>query len=72
MSNPRANFNGIRTRFNSKFKEPTEQLSFRIPVSITESIDELLDPGQSRSEWLRQHIIEIVERETKKLLVTDN
>ena len=66
MSNPKANFNGIKTRFKSKFNEPTEQISFRIPASITESIDELLEPGQSRSEWLRHHIREIVERETEK------
>ena len=64
MSNSRADLNGIRTRFKAKFKEPTEQVSVRIPARITASIDKLLEPGQTRSEWLRQRIAEMVERET--------
>ena len=66
MSNPKAGLNGIKTRWKSKFNEPTQQISVRVPERISASIDKLLEPGQSRSAWLREQILEIVEREMKE------
>ncbi len=66
MGNPKAALNGIETRWKTEFDEPTKLIAARIPLSISESIDNLLEPGQSRSAWLREQILEFVEKKAKE------
>ena len=66
MGNPKANLNGIKTQWKSQFNEPTEKVSIRFPISSYRLIEEILEPGQSRSGWIREQILKILEEEKRK------
>lgn len=56
MAAPKGNKNGSSAWFKQLTEEPTVQLGVRVPKSEVDVIDALLEPGQSRSEWLRDAI----------------
>lgn len=50
------NRNGSKTWIEPIGEEKSVQLAVRVPESQAKLIDELLKPGQLRSEWLREAI----------------
>ena len=61
---PFVNMNG--GMLNWEGNEPTEKVSIRFPVSSYKLIEEIKDSEQSRSGWIREQILKILEKEKEK------
>lgn len=58
MGAKKGNTNGKATWIDQLADEPLAQLAVRVPRSQALVIDDLLKPGQLRSDWLREAIAE--------------
>lgn len=56
MGAPKGNRNGASAWQKPISDEKTFQLSVRVPLSVVEMVDQQLQPGQIRSDWLREAI----------------
>ena len=63
MPAPKGNKNGIATWYKPISNEATVTIGVRVTSSQAELIDAQLEPGQSRSEWLRLAIEEKLSKE---------